>query len=69
MNPYGPTRGEAKVWLVIGLFILALLVLAAVTRGVRGIMAVEIFGFGGLFAVGLTIWAVRALWRTRGGSE
>lgn len=57
------TKGELRVWLGIGLFILALLVLAAATKGVSGIMAVEIFGFGGLFAAGIAAWSGWHLWK------
>lgn len=68
MSRFGPTRGEFRAWLAVGLFILGLLAVAALVRGVpRGMMAVEVFGFGGLFGLGLVIWAARGLWRSRGG--
>lgn len=63
MDKYGPSRGELKFRLCMGLFICGLLLAALLEKGVpTGLVGIELFVFTGAFGLGSVIWS---LWKLR----
>lgn len=63
MDKFGPSRGELKFRLCMGLFICGLLVAAFFETGFpKGLVGIELFVFAGAFGVGSVIWS---LWKLR----
>ena len=64
MNKFGPSRGELKFRLCMGLLICGLLVAAVFEKGVpKGLVGVELFVFAGAFGVGSVVWSLWSLWK------
>jgi len=65
MSKFGPSRGELKFRLCMGLLICGLLVAALFVHGVpRGLVGVELFVFAGAFGVGSVLWSLWKLYKT-----
>ena len=61
MSKYGPSRGELKLRVAISIFILALMGVAMLVKGVpTGLVGIEMFLICGGFALGTGGWS---LWR------
>lgn len=64
MSKYGPSRGELKFRLAVGLFICGLLVAAAIVKGVpTGLVGVELYVVCGSFGLGTVAWSLWKLTR------
>ncbi len=64
MSKFGPTRGELKFRLGVGVFVCGLLVVAAIVKGVpTGLVGIELFVFCGAFGLGSIIWSIWKLMR------
>jgi hypothetical protein len=62
MNDYGPSRGELKFRVVVGILGLCLMGYVVGVRGMpSGPALVEVVGFGGLFFGGTLFFAIRRL--------
>ncbi len=65
MDKYGPSRGELKFRLCMGLFICGLLLATLLAKGVpAGLVGIELFVFAGAFGLGSVIWSLWKLRRT-----
>lgn len=63
MSKFGPSRGELKFRLCMGLLICGLLVAAVFEKGMpTGLVGVELFVIAGAFGVGSVVWS---LWKLR----
>lgn len=61
---YGPDRRETRIYLCIGVAVLALTVVAVVARGLpTGAAGYETIGLAAVFSVGTIIWCLRRLRR------
>ncbi len=65
MDKYGPSRGELKFRLCMGLFICGLLLATLLAKGVpTGLVGIELFVFAGAFGLGSVVWSLWKLRRT-----